>query len=125
MTAADVERVYGDRMLSSRGHAELSQLEERLRRVLGKRRMVLAIDLLTEASVAGALTPAACARISADQEESLRSPGVLADVLGILEHDGHLTRSGDDLVFWSKLLEDWWRARFSAGYRLRVASASR
>ncbi len=52
----DIDRVYLHSMLSTRGHAELSHMEERLRLVLGQKDLPLTLDLLTEAAVVGVLT---------------------------------------------------------------------
>lgn len=117
-TITDIDRVYRTRMLSSRGHAELSQLEERLMRVLGKRKMPLAIDLLTEAAVNGCLSPAASTALAEDHAgDSADSRELQVDVLSILEHDGYLTRGPDGYQFLSSLIRDWWKARFEFGYQ--------
>ncbi len=55
-TASNVERIYNTRMLSTRGHAELSTYEERLKIVLNDEILPLALDLLIEAAVTGKLT---------------------------------------------------------------------
>jgi uncharacterized protein len=120
ITTADVERVFLERMLSSRGHAELSHLEERLKMVLGPRRLPLALDLLTEASIAGVLTPARAQEIAADAAtsgEEERSQDVLRELFGIFEHDGYLERRKDGYVFISSLVREWWCARFGYFHR--------
>ena len=43
-------------MLSSKGHAELSTFEERLKLMVGEEILPFAIDLLTEAAVVGHLS---------------------------------------------------------------------
>lgn len=122
VSVGDAERVFRDRMLSTRGHAELSHLEERLKMVLGPRRLPLALDLLTEAAIAGvlgsdradALTAEALATEAArggDTAEE-RPRDVLRELLGIFEHDGYLERRDDGYVFVSSLVRDWWSARF-------------
>lgn len=114
---ADVERIFVERMLSSRGHAELSHLEERLKMVLGPRRLPLAIDLLTEAALAGVLSPEPALEIAMEAVRSGDIPGerpadLLRELLGIFEHDGYLERRDADYVFVSRLVQDWWKARF-------------
>ena len=52
----DVDRVYRKSLLSTRGHAELADYEERLLRVLERESVPLALDLLTEAAVKGGFT---------------------------------------------------------------------
>jgi hypothetical protein len=113
----DVERVYNERMLSSRGHAELSHYEERLRLVLGGDLLPLALDLLTEAAVEGVLRQDA-AMVLQKEYESERAD-VIADIreiVGVLEHDGYLKSRQDGYVFVSALLRDWWKARFGFGF---------
>ncbi len=120
--AEDVIRVYNHAMLGTRGHAELADLEERLHRVLGRRLIALAFDLLTETAVSGALTSEAAsilAELNRELAEANESEKALRTVLGVLEHDGYLKpRSpGDSVyVFVSNLTRDWWKHRFQLGY---------
>jgi len=107
--------VYRHSMLGTRGHAELTHLEERLTTVLGPQLQLLALDLLTEAAVAASLSSAAAevlARAHCGEEWIER----LRDVLAILEHDGYLRARGGSYVFVSRLLKDWWKARFKFAY---------
>jgi hypothetical protein len=113
-----VTEVYQHSMLSVHGHAELSHLEERLKMVLGPELHPLALALLTEAAVTGKLTTEAATAL-ARRELELENPDAseIRKLLEILEHDGYLRREGTHgYRFVSKLLEDWWRARFSFGY---------
>ncbi len=117
VTAVDVERVFAERMLSTRGHAELSHLEERLRMVLGPRRLPLALDLLTDAAVTDKLTPErslelATEAVGSGDAEGERPGDLLRELLGIFEHDGYLERKDGGYVFVSSLVRDWWKARF-------------
>jgi hypothetical protein len=106
-----VAEVYQQSMLGIRGHAELSHMEEKLRVVLGPELEVLALDLLTEAAVTGALTPEAATALAREYfAEDWQGP--LRDVLNILEHDGYLVRREAGYAFESGLLRDWWKARF-------------
>lgn len=120
----DVDRVYGHSMLSTRGHAELSHMEERLKLVLGERDLPLTLDLLTEAAVAGVLTPAAAIALARDSA-ALAEPGtprektedVLRRIIDVLRHDGYLMdNDAGALVFASRLLRDWWHGRFASQY---------
>lgn len=114
-TLADVELVYRRRMLSTRGHAELSHMEERLQMVLTPEQVPLALDLLTEAAIHGVLTDEAARALTARLDLDDRR-GALRDALAILEHDGYLERREGGLVFPSSLLRDWWAHRFSSTY---------
>ena len=113
-----VAEVYKRDMLSVRGHAELSHLEERLKMVLGPDRHPLALELLSETAVTGELTSFAALTVAREYLPAETRPGEeVREILGILEHDGYLRRNaGDNYVFVSKLLRDWWKARFGFGY---------
>ncbi len=115
-TAEDVDRVWETHMLSTRGHAELADYEERLLRVLDATAVDLALALLTEAAVVGRLTPPAASRI-VERHGPEQPEKALRDVLHVLEHDGYLeTGDADDWVFVSPLIRDWWKRRFGTGY---------
>lgn len=114
-----VKEVYETDMLSVRGHVELSHMEERLKMVFGPQLHPLALALLTEAAVSGCLTAEATKILSQEYafENETRPPvDVTREILGILEHDGYLHREGDAYTFVSKLLKDWWKARFGFGF---------
>ncbi len=59
----DVGRVYRKSMLSTRGHAELADYEERLMRVLDREKISLALDLLSEAAINGIYSNRPCAML--------------------------------------------------------------
>ena len=113
VTADEVDDVYEREMLSVRGHAELSHYEERLRMILDGQEHTLALEILTEAAVAGRLTRGALSALGT-QYADLERPVVEAqrDILQLLEHDGYLKRAKTDYVFVSKLLRDWWGRRY-------------
>jgi len=109
----DVERVYEERMLSTRGHAELSTFEERLKLMVGTAILPFVLDVLTEAAVVGQLTPEALVVLR--QEFGLEGrEGVerAREVLEILVHDGYLKGGTGGFTFVSRLLRDWWSRRF-------------
>jgi uncharacterized protein len=113
VTIAMVEEVYQTKMLSTRGHAELSHLEERLKLVLGPILHPLALDLLTEAALVGQLEPSACQVFGKEYgiaNNVLRPEDDVRQVLTVLEHDGYLQRQGMSYQFVSKLVKDWWKA---------------
>jgi uncharacterized protein len=110
-----VVELYNNKMLSIQGHAELSHLEERLKLILGPALHPLALDLLTEAAVTNVLNVAAAETLG--QEYVLEGNGqslsdILREVLSILEHDGYLQRTENTYKFVSKLVKDWWNARY-------------
>ena len=109
----DAERIYNAFMLSTRGHAELSTYEERLKVVLGENTLPLALELLTEAAVTGKLTTLAANILLNDfLPEKKYTQDTLREILSILEHDGYLMKKESDYVFISKLVSDWWKRRF-------------
>ncbi|MGE5344206.1 MAG: ATP-binding protein [Candidatus Omnitrophota bacterium] len=113
----DAEKVYNHHMLSNRGHPELSTYEERLKNVLSNDVLPLAFDLLTEAAVVGKLTPVSAMGLSRDFAPNETKPGeTLREILAILEHDGYLIKKKQGHVFISKLVRDWWKARFGFQY---------
>ncbi len=117
-TPRDVDRVYETHMLSTRGHAELADYEERLLRVLDAALIDVSLALLTEAAVKGRLEQDPAMRIV--EAHGLDEPGkALRDVLRVLEHDGYLERTSPDRgwVFVSPLIRDWWERRFGTGYQ--------
>ncbi len=112
-----VQEVYSTRMLGTSGHAELSHLEERLKMVLGLEAYPLALDLLTEAAVVGGLTADAAVYLGEQYTfPNLTSKDALQQIFGIFEHDGYLQKMGTEFRFVSRLLRDWWKARFEFSY---------
>lgn len=112
-----VREVYRTRMLGVSGHAELSHLEERLKMVLGLEAHPLALELLTEGAVVGVLTMDAAIYLSEQYTfVNLTSKDVLQQIFGIFEHDGYLQKVGIEFRFVSRLLRDWWKARFEVCY---------
>lgn len=129
----DVERVYKQSMLSTRGHAELSHMEERLKLVLGEKDLPLTLDLLTEAAVVGVLTPDAAITLARDNASMAEpaAPGekvqdVVRQVMDVLKHDGYLMNNdAGAFIFASRLLRDWWKGRFEFEFVPATARAKR
>lgn len=108
-----VDAVYESNMTGLRGHADLMHMEERLRFVLNDHLFELALTILTEAAVVGRFTPAASAAITRTLKGKRED---LLETLSILEHDGYLKKSGEDFVYVSHLVRDWWKKRFGYSY---------
>lgn len=119
ITPTVIDDVYNTEMLSIQGHAELSHLEERLKTVLGPDLYPFALAILTEVAVTGFLDTEAADAIAKKYAVDGKSPAKnLRDILGILEHDGYLKQnSSHEYSFVSKLVHDWWKARFAFGYK--------
>ena len=71
------------------------------------------MEILAEAATQGVFTPAArrclgqvCAKVLDNV------PGRISDTLEVLEHDGYLKAGERGHRFPSRLLQDWWSARF-------------
>jgi uncharacterized protein len=116
VSVAVIDEVYHSKMLGVRGQSNLSHLEERLRMVLGLAFYPLALDLLTEAAVVGCLTSAAIKILGKESSIDLGNYGSIneacREILMVLEHDGYLKQSQSGYVFVSKLIRDWWDARY-------------
>ena len=107
----DVGRMYEGDMLGVRGQMDMEHYESRLKMVLGDEGCRVALDMLTEAAVAGLLSPNAIARHRQLQAVE-DNPVPIDNVLHVLEHDGYLERHEGGYRFISGLLEDWWRTRY-------------
>ena len=116
-TLTDAERVYSSDMLGIRGQIDLEHYETRLRLVLGDRAHLAATELLTEAAVCnGVLTEQSIAQYEAYSRMPDDDGVVIADVLRVLEHDGYLVSDARGFRFVSRLIEDWWRARYARNF---------
>lgn len=113
LSPEQVGEIYHSEMLSTRGHAELTHYEERLKLVLGTERINLAIEMLTEAAVTGVLSGEAIRKIQDDYSfDDEATAEVQREILWILEHDGYLERTEGGYQFISKLLREWWDGRY-------------
>lgn len=108
---SDIEAVY-DEMLGVRGQIDLAHYEDRLRMALGEDDYLTALQLLTEATVAGGTL--ATTTLSRYRDAGLS--GSVDSVLYVLEHDGYLMPDPQGYRFVSGLFEDWWRARHGAHF---------
>lgn len=112
VNADAVERVFRADMLGSPGHAELSHYEERLGLMLGERLLPLAIDLLSEAAIAGPLTIPGARQLAVDFK-----PQQLREIMDVLLHDGYLHFEQDVYTFPSAFLREWWKSRHRTTHR--------
>lgn len=110
-------KVYRTSLLSFQGHPDLRHLEERLETVLDRQTQTLPLALLTETAVVGKLTDRTAGALAARYLLMDRRPEeVQRLVLDILQHDGYLVRKGRCYVFASRLVRDWWKARYGGHY---------
>lgn len=117
VTSEHVDEVYDKHMLSIRGHAELSHMEERLKMAFGLEIYPLSLEILTETAVKGHIDSKTAMTICKEFEgvESYSS-SILREILEILQHDGYLEQKDDRFFFSSNLLRDWWKRRFASSY---------
>ena len=113
----DVDTVYRTALLGPSGQNDLVHYETRLQEGLEDESYTIAMEILAEAATQERFTPAARRCL-----EQLYAPVVndvpsrIADVLEILVHDGYLESGDVGFRFPSRLLKDWWAARFRDNY---------
>ena len=116
-SAEEVDKLYQEDMLGTRGHLELTTYEDRLKQVLGKEACPLAMDMLTEAAVTGHLSLNALEVLQGRYDIPDQSGAeAQKEILWVLQHDGYLKQKGAGFVFISNLLRDWWRKRHELFY---------
>lgn len=113
VTVASVGEVYDKELLGPSGQSDLSHYETRLRDGLRDGNYSIAMEILAEAATQGAFTPAARSCLGQMYAKVLDNmPGRISDTLEVLEHDGYLKAGERGHRFPSRLLQDWWSARF-------------
>ena len=113
----DVAHVYRTALLGPWGQTDLVHYETRLKEALDDDSYALAMQVLAEAATQGGFTDRA--RHGLEQMYSAIVPdpsGRIADTLKVLIHDGYLESSDQGYRFPSRLLRDWWLARFRDHY---------
>lgn len=112
-----VDRVYHESLLAPWGQIDLMHYDTRLRDAFDDRSHRIALEILTEAATQGVLTATARNRFEAHLAAlGDETQGRIAGVLDVLVHDGYLIPREDGHVFQSRLLRDWWIARFGRGH---------
>ena len=117
VTVEDVDTVYRTALLGPSGQNDLVHYETRLKEGLEDERYAIAMEILAEAATRERFTPSArrcLERLYAPVVDD--APGRIADVLEVLVHDGYLEEGDDGFRFPSRLLKDWWSARFRDHY---------
>ena len=113
VTVADVEMVYRTSLLGPAGQNDLDHYESRLKDGLDDEGFTMAMEILAEASTQDVFAPVArrcLEQLYAKTVDDAR--GCIADALEVLIHDGYLEAGDQGHVFPSRLLKDWWAARF-------------
>ena len=114
VTVEDAKVVYCTELLGPSGGIDLMHYETRLGEGLDEKSYKIAMEILAEAAVQGVFTVGArrCleglySRVLADTPDHH-----IEDALEVLVHDGYLEVGDDGYRFPSRLLKDWWVARF-------------
>ena len=113
VTENDVGEVYRTELLGPSGQNDLVHYETRLKEGLDERSYSVAMEILAEASTQRVFAPSARRHLARMYSAVVDdAPGRIADVLEVLVHDGYLEAGNDGFRFPSRLLMDWWSARF-------------
>ena len=113
LTVEDVGEVYRTELRGPSGQHDLVHYETRLREALDEESQSIAMEILAEAATRDAFTPSACHSLHTVYSKITDSaPERVMDVLEVLVHDGYLETVDGSFRFPSRLLRDWWAARF-------------
>ena len=118
VTVEDVNEVYRTQLLGPAGQNVLVHYETRLKEGLDDESYTVAMEILAEAATQDVFT--SDARQSLERQYSTKlddAPGCIVEALDILEHDGYLEAGDGGHRFPSRLLKDWWSARFRDHYK--------
>ena len=119
VTVEDVAEVYRTKLLGPSGQNDLVHYETRLKDGLDEPGYSIAMDILAEASTQQVFARAARQHLAKRYSAVVdHAPGQIADVLEVLVHDGYLEADNNDYRFPSRLLKDWWTARFGDHHAL-------
>ena len=113
VTMAEVGEVYRTGLLGPSGQSDLLHYATRLEDALDDESRRIAMEILAEAALLGVFSAdarRALERIYAPLVQD--APARVAEALDVLEHDGYLELGADGYRFPSRLLKDWWAARF-------------
>ena len=114
VTVNHVGKVYRTELLGPPGQSDLTHYETRLEEGLGDEdSYAIAMQILAEAATRSVFTKSA--RRCLEQLYSAvidDAPRRVAETLDALVHDGYLEAGDDVHRFSSRLLKDWWSARF-------------
>ena len=113
VTVDDVSKVYRTHLLGPFGQNDLAHYENRLQDGLDEESQPIAMEVLAEAATQEMFTQGARARLGVLYSRIVdRAPSRVTEVIDVLLHDGYLEAKDDGYRFPSRLLRDWWSARF-------------
>lgn len=100
-------------MLGPSGQNDLAHYQTRLEDGLDEDRYRVAMEILAEAATQDAFTADARRCLERAYAEVVDDvPGCVTEALDVLVHDGYVESTADGYRFPSRLLKDWWAARF-------------
>ena len=101
------------RCLDPSGQSDLVHYETRLKEGLEDESYSIAMEVLAETAIQDVFTPGARRSLERLYSELVDdAPERITDALDVLVHDGYLEASAGGYRFPSRLLKDWWAARF-------------
>lgn len=113
VSVADVETVYRTELLGPAGQSDLVHYVTRLKDGLDDDGYRVAMEILAEAATRDVFTAAARRCLEQAYDTLVEDvPACVAETLDVLVHDGYLESAADGYRFPSRLLKDWWSARF-------------
>lgn len=117
LTGQDVAEVYRTELLGPSGQNDLVHYETRLKEALDDRNHTIAMEVLAEAATRDVFGPDARRCLETLYAALVDgAPARIAEVIDVLVHDGYLEGGGDassaHYRFPSRLLKDWWSARY-------------
>ncbi len=113
ITVADVQEVYQNELLGPSGQNDLVHYETRLKEGLEDESFSIAMEILAEAATQEVFTSQSRKCLDALYSELVDDTRArITNVLDVLVHDGYLEPGADGYRFPSRLLKDWWSARF-------------
>ena len=113
VSVEDVGEIYRTALLGPSGQNDLVHYETRLKEALDEESHSIAMEILAEAAIVGAFTQGAGKRLASGYSKLMTNATErISDALDVLVHDGYLEQTEDGYSFSSRLLRDWWAARF-------------
>ena len=113
VTVDDVGTVYRTELLGPSGQDALAHYQTRLKDGLSEDSLSVAMEILAEAATQGVFTARARRCLERAYEKVVDdAPGCVTEALDVLVHDGYVESTADGYRFPSRLLKDWWAARF-------------
>ena len=114
VTLEDVDKVYRNELLGPSGQPDLDHYATRLGQALEDPEDAIAMEILAETATQGAFTRQSrqcLTRLYSALVDDIEER--IANVIALLEHDGYIENDQGIYSIPSRLLKDWWSARFT------------